>query len=97
VFSRDHWMRTGKDRVQLEGTNVPVSIGGVRVEPGDLMRGDADGVLVIPRAFEDRVLDAAEEVTTVEDRIREAARGGMRLTDARKQYGYHTLQTREKK
>jgi 4-hydroxy-4-methyl-2-oxoglutarate aldolase len=96
VFSRDHWMRTGKDRVQLDATNVPVSIGGVRVEPGDLLRGDADGIVVIPRAFEDRVLDAAEEIATVEDRIRAAARGGMRLTEARKQFGYHTLQTREK-
>jgi len=96
VFSRDHWMRTGKDRVQLDATNVPVSIGGVRVEPGDLMRGDADGVVVIPKAFEEQVLAAAEEVTAVEDRIRAAARGGLRLSEARKQFGYHTLQTREK-
>src|ERR1700726_3191801 len=27
VFSRDHWMRTGKDRVQVEATNIPVNIG----------------------------------------------------------------------
>ncbi len=96
VFSKDHWMRTGKDRVQLDATNVPVSIGGVRVAPGDLVRGDADGVIVIPQADEARVLDAAEEIDAVEERIRSAARGGMRLTDARKQFGYHTLQTREK-
>lgn len=96
VFAKDHWMRTGKDRVQLDATNVPVSIGGVRVEPGDLLRGDADGVVVIPKAFEDRVLDAAEEITLVEDRIREAARGGMRLTEARAKFGYHTLQTKTK-
>jgi regulator of RNase E activity RraA len=96
VFSRDHWMRTGKDRVQLDATNVAVSIGGVRVEPGDLLRGDADGVVVIPRAFEETVLEAAEEITTVEDRIRAAARGGMRLSEARQKFGYHTLQTRKK-
>jgi regulator of RNase E activity RraA len=96
VFSRDHWMRTGKDRVQLDATNVPVSIGGVRVAPGDLIRGDADGVVVIPQADEERVLAAAEEIGMVEERIRSAARGGMRLTEARKQFGYHSLQTREK-
>ena len=96
LYARDHWMRTGKDRVQLDATNVPVSIGGVRVHPGDLIRGDADGVVVIQKQFEDRVLDAAEEITLVEDRIREAARGGMRLTEARQKFGYHTLQTREK-
>ncbi len=95
VFSKDHWMRTGKDRVQLDATNVPVSIGGVRVEPGDIVRGDADGIVVIPKAHEDKVLEVAEEISMVEDRIREAARGGMRLTDARAKFGYHTLQTKK--
>jgi regulator of RNase E activity RraA len=96
VFSKDHWMKTGKDRVQLDQVQVPVSIGGVRVQPGDIVRGDADGVVVIQKEFEDRVLDWAEQVTAVEDKIRAAARGGMRLSEARKQFGYHTLQTREK-
>lgn len=95
IYSKDHWMRTGKDRVQLDATNVPVSIGGVRVLPGDIMRGDADGVVVIPKAHEEKVLEAAEEIAMVEDRIREAARGGMRLTEARAQFGYHTLQTKK--
>src|SRR6266705_3680554 len=49
VYSRDYWMRTGKDRVQVEATNIPVNIGEARVRPGDLLRGDADGVVVIPR------------------------------------------------
>ena len=96
VFSRDHWMRTGKDRVQVEATGVPVNIGDVRVVPGDILRGDADGVVVIPAAFEQQVLDAAEAVEAAESRIREAVRGGMRLEEARKQFKYHQLQTREK-
>ena len=96
VFSRDHWMRTGKDRVQVEATGVPVNIGDVRVAPGDILRGDADGVVVIPAAFEQQVLDAAEAVEAAESRIREAVRGGMRLDEARKQFKYHQLQTREK-
>ena len=96
VFSRDHWMRTGKDRVQVEATGVPVNIGDVRVAPGDILRGDADGVVVIPAAFEQQVLDAAEAVEAAESRIREAVRGGMRLDEARKQSKYHQLQTREK-
>lgn len=96
VFSRDHWMRTGKDRVQVEGTNVPVTIGEVRVAPGDLVRGDADGVVVLPREHEAAVLDAAEVIETAENRIREAVRGGMRLDEARRQFRYHQLQTRER-
>ena len=97
VFSRDHWMRTGKDRVQVEATGVPVNIGDVWVAPGDILRGDADGVVVIPTAFENQVLDAAEAVEAAESRIREAVRGGMRLDEARKQFKYHQLQTRENK
>ncbi|AZG10532.1 RraA family protein [Pigmentiphaga sp. H8] len=96
VFSRDHWMRTGKDRVQVEATNVPVNIGNARVAPGDLLRGDADGLIVVPQVHEETVLAAAEEIAMVEDRIREAVRGGMRLDEARREFGYHTLQTRKK-
>lgn len=94
VFARDHWMRTGKDRVQVEATGVPVNIGDVRVAPGDLLRGDADGVVVIPKDFEDRVLDTAEGIEQAEEAIREAVRGGMRLDEARRQFKYHQLQTK---
>lgn len=96
VFSRGHWMRTGKDRVQVEQMDCPVNIGGVRVVPGDIIRGDADGAVVIPRLHEEVVLDAAEEIQAAEDRIREACRGGMRLDEARAQFKYHQLQTRQK-
>ena len=96
VYSKDHWMRTGKDRVQVESVNTPVNIGDARVQPGDLMRGDADGVLVIPRQHESAVLDAAEDIEQAEQRIRDATRAGMRLDEARKQFRYHQLQTRTK-
>lgn len=95
IFSKDHWMRTGKDRVQVEATGVPVTIGDARVAPGDIVRGDADGVVVIPREHEAAVLDAAESIEAAEDRIRQAVRGGMRLDEARRQFRYHQLQTRE--
>ncbi|MBL0419699.1 RraA family protein [Ramlibacter sp. AW1] len=95
VFSKDHWMRTGKDRVQVEATGVPVNIGDARVAPGDLVKGDADGVVVIPRAHEDAVLDTAEAIEAAEERIRQAVRGGMRLDEARREFKYHQLQTRE--
>ncbi|MGU7784803.1 RraA family protein [Burkholderia sp. PU8-34] len=96
VFSRDHWMRTGKDRVQVEATNIPVDIGGARVQPGDILRGDADGVIVIPREHEEAVLDAADAIHLAEEAIREACRSGLRLDDARRQFKYHQLQSREK-
>lgn len=94
VYSRGAWMRTGKDRVQVEATNVPVNIGDARVKPGDLIRGDADGVLVIPAEHEEKVLATAEEIEVAENRIREAVRGGARLDEARKANRYHQLQTK---
>jgi len=94
VFSMRAYMRTGKDRVQVEGTNVPVSIGGVRVDAGDIVIGDPDGVVVIQHGHEDAVLDAAEHILHAEKAIREAVRGGERLDEARAKFGYHRLQTR---
>lgn len=95
IYSKDHWMRTGKDRVQVEATGVPVTIGEARVAPGDILRGDADGVVVIPKAHEDTVLSTAEGIEQAENAIREAVRGGLRLDEARQQFRYHQLQTRE--
>ncbi len=95
MFSKDRWMRTGKDRVQVEATNVPVNIGNARVVPGDILRGDADGVLVIPQAHEQAVLEAAEAIEEAENGIREAVRSGMRLTEARRRFRYHALQSKD--
>ncbi len=94
IFSRSYSMRTGKDRVQVEATNCPVNIGDARVNAGDLLRGDADGVIVIPKAHEDQVLAIAEEIDAVESRILAAVRDGMKLVEARRQHGYHQLQTK---
>jgi 4-hydroxy-4-methyl-2-oxoglutarate aldolase len=94
VFSRRAWMRTGKDRVQVEAMQAPVNIGDARVCPGDILRGDADGVVVIPQAHEQAVLAAAEEIERAEDAIRQAVRDGKRLDEARAEHAYHRLQTR---
>jgi regulator of RNase E activity RraA len=95
VFSRSYSMRTGKDRVQVESMSAIVNIGDARVAPGDLMRGDADGVVVLPRAHEDAILAAAEEIDAVEQQIRAAVAEGKTLAEARRQLGYHRLQTRK--
>lgn len=94
VFSRSYSMRTGKDRVQLEGAGVIVNIGDARVAPGDILRGDADGVIAIPRQHELEVLAAAEDIFAREEAIRASIRAGKRLDEARKELGYHHLQTK---
>ncbi len=95
VFSRGWSMRTGKDRVQLDQINIPVSIGDARVEPDDLLLGDADGVLAIPKDHEERVVELAEEIDAAEEKIMEALRQGKKLYDARMEFKYHELQRRE--
>ena len=97
MYSRSYSMRTGKDRVQLDATQVVVTVGDVRVSPGDIMRGDSDGVVAIPRNREEEVLNTAEEIDAAEGRIRDAIAGGLRLDEARKQQQYHLLQRRDGK
>ena len=97
MYSRSYSMRTGKDRVQLDATQVVVTVGDVRVSPGDIMRGDSDGVVAIPRDREEEVLSTAEEIDAAEGRIRDAIAGGLRLDEARKQQQYHLLQRRDGK
>ena len=94
IYSRSYSMRTGKDRVQVEAMNVAVNIGDARVSPGDLLRGDADGVLVIPREHEDAVLAAAEDIDRIEQQIRALIDSGKTLAEARRELGYHQLQSR---
>jgi 4-hydroxy-4-methyl-2-oxoglutarate aldolase len=95
LFSRGSSMRTGKDRVRLDAVNVSVSIGGALVSPGDLLFGDADGVVVVPRAREAEVLSRAKAIDDAENRIREAVSGGMRLDEARRTFQYFDLQRRD--
>lgn len=95
IYSRSYSMRTGKDRVQIDQVNEPVSVGGVMVKPGDLMVGGADGVVCIPRGREEEVLSMAEEIERVEDKIRESVQAGKTLREAREMHRYHSLQTPE--
>jgi 4-hydroxy-4-methyl-2-oxoglutarate aldolase len=94
LFSLGVHMHTGKDRVQMEAVGEPVSLPGARVEPGDLVVGDRDGVLVIPAAHAERVVATARQIEDVEDAIRAAVRAGGNLREARARHGYHALQSR---
>jgi regulator of RNase E activity RraA len=94
IFARGNWMRTGKDRVRVEATQVPVSVGGIRVEPGDLLLGDGDGIVVVPAARADEVLETAERIEGAEAAIRAAIEAGTPLGEARRAAGYHDLQRR---
>lgn len=94
IYARANTMRTGKDRVCAEAFNEPVQLAGVRVEPGDWLRGDADGVVVLPASLVEQIVEVAEEIDATENAIRAAVHDGDGLLDARRRSGYHQLQTR---
>jgi 4-hydroxy-4-methyl-2-oxoglutarate aldolase len=94
IFARSTFMRTGKDRVQLAEAGGPVRIGDVAVEPGDIVFGDADGVVVVPRSKAAAVLEAARAIDTAEEEIRALLARGERLDAARQKLGYHGLQSK---
>lgn len=94
IYSRSYSMRTGKDRIQVEAMGGPVNIGDARVNQGDILRGDADGVVAIPQAHEDAILTNAEQIDAAESEIRRLVNEGNTLTEARKQLGYHKLQSK---
>ena len=96
VLARGRTMQTGKDRVRLAETQVPVSLGPAVVGPGDLVLGDADGVVVVAAAEADEVLAVALAIEEAETRIREGAAAGDRLDAVRARLGYHRLQTAER-
>ena len=92
IYSRGRFMRTGKDRVEVAEERGPVTIGGVTVRHGDLLLGDSDGVVAIPRDCEAEVLEIAEMIHSREESILAAALGGATIAEARAKYGYHDLQ-----
>lgn len=74
-------------RWELEETQVPITIGRVRIEPGDWVVGDDDGVVVVPRAVAADVLAEAEAKASTENEIRAAVRDGMPPLEAYERYG----------
>ena len=94
IFSRGVFMRTGKDRVQVEAVGASVSLGDVRVNAGDIIVGDRDGIVVIPLARATEVLDRALATHLVEKDILNEVMAGSTLKAAREKLGYHTLQRR---
>jgi regulator of RNase E activity RraA len=66
---------------------VPIEIGGVRIRPGDVLFGDRDGVLVIPREAEKEAIALALEKVATENKVRKAIEAGMSTEEAFRQFG----------
>ena len=76
-----------KGRGQIVATDVPVLCGGVRVAPGDLVFGDADGLVVIPQAVEAEVLRIAFDKIRGEHHSMRELKAGSYLRDVYAKHG----------
>lgn len=76
-----------KGRGQIQAVDVPVIVDGVRVETGDLVFGDADGVVVVPRLVEATVLEHAFNKVNGEHHSMDELRAGAYLRDVYARYG----------
>lgn len=92
VFARAIHMRTGKDRVEARSIGGAATLGSISVLPGDVVVGDADGVVVVPADALTAVVQTARAIEQAESDIRVAIASGVSLWEARARYGYHSLQ-----
>jgi regulator of RNase E activity RraA len=87
VFSRGGYAQDQGPRGKVVDYRVAVEIEGVRVAPGDIVFGDLDGVLVIPRAAEEEAIRKALEKASTENKVRDAIRAGMSTVEAFRRFG----------
>jgi 4-hydroxy-4-methyl-2-oxoglutarate aldolase len=76
-----------KGRGLVVDYNVPVMCGGIMVNPGDLVVGDYDGVVVIPTHLVDETLRLASEKVEKENHSRRELARGAYLSDVYAKYG----------
>lgn len=86
VFCRYRSPRDAQGRWNVVDMQQPTIVGGVPVAPGDVIVGDADGVVVVPRELREEVLVQAEDVAHTEGEIRQRVRAGERVGELYQAY-----------
>lgn len=74
-------------RWEIQDWNVPATVGGVEVSPGDVVVGDVDGVVIVPQDIAVDVLREAERIEESEDELRETVRSGVDIFEAFERHG----------
>jgi regulator of RNase E activity RraA len=87
VFSRGSFAQDAGVRSSVVNFRCMVEIGGVLIEPGDLIFADMDGVLIIPKAAEERVIQLALEKVAGEKVVRKEIEAGSSSTSVFDRYG----------
>jgi 4-hydroxy-4-methyl-2-oxoglutarate aldolase len=87
VFSRGVAPSTTINHYRVTGVNVPVTCAGVRVNPGDIITADEDGVAVVPKARAADVLKKSQELDDTEHRMLPFIEKFRSIREAVKQFG----------
>mgnify|MGYP006274871467 FL=1 len=87
VYSRGSYAQDQRGRGIVMDYRVPVEIGGITIEPGDIVLGDVDGVLIVPQEAEVEVFTRALAKARAEKTVQKAIAGGMTATEAFDTYG----------
>ena len=87
VFSTGLTPADSKGRCEIISIRQPIEVGGVLVNDGDLVVGDQDGCLAVPKAIEDQVMERAFEKVSAENKIRDELARGASIRQLFKDYG----------
>lgn len=87
TFAHGSYAQDQGPRGEVRDFRIPVRLGGVTIHPGDLVFGDRDGVLVVPKEAEEEALTRAFEKLEGENLVRVAIENGMSTVEAFRKYG----------
>jgi len=87
TFSHGRYAQDQGARGKVVDWRVPIEIGGVRIEPGSLIFGDMDGIVIVPRDAEAEAITRALEKVRGENLVAKALRDGMGAVEAFATYG----------
>jgi regulator of RNase E activity RraA len=87
TFSHGRYAQDQGPRGKVVDFRVPLEIGQVRIDPGDIVFGDLDGVCVIPRQAEEETFRAALEKARGEKLVKEAIEEGLSAVEAFTRFG----------
>jgi 4-hydroxy-4-methyl-2-oxoglutarate aldolase len=87
IFARGTSPYDSRDRQRVIDYDIRIELDGIEINPGDLIAADEDGIVVIPKSVEAKVMVAASEKALKENGVRDAIRGGMSATEAFKTFG----------
>jgi regulator of RNase E activity RraA len=87
TFSYGGFAQDQGPRGKVIDYRVPIEIEGIKVNPGDIVYGDRDGIVIVPKEIEEAAFMGAIEKARGEQLVKKALEEGMSTVDAFKKFG----------